>query len=961
MAQAQGFTAEQEESRTVPGFYGHPLLNWTENGYTAEPGAFFLGVAGNGKLQNLDHMTDSDPNNFAQTINLLDLTVALDQIVRIKPNKGNNLVYESGKKVGFLMSSSGDEFDVLDLDVVKLFCIYFYKGDELVATANGQNGDLDVLTLDVAGFNLTENKTRRTQKITAVCPKDKDGNIVKFDGIAIGTGGVNAKLIADIAINYAFLDDLEEVPIIKKYYPNVRANGKGMQTGAQNLINNKLNDGATTAVLNIGGAYYTVINDEPFPAGVEAGFRITTGSALQLDLGKAVQITALTYPKNADGTYNKTAEPIEVDITTQVNIIGLELAGGGKSAVTLMTNTKEPFFGLRLKMIKGVEVDLGATVVHYAYVKLPKMPETVYPFEITMDVVPDCNYNTAHDAFVNGYNGQNDYTDELYFSTVESAPIYTIESRTNNFWRTEYNGAVVGNIDYISMPVVRKKITADKVTDEVTFTDNPNIIGYIHLIHYNGEHMYSETKGYYFHFSSKDEKPSTATWTPSQWTKLEPDENGIIRFQGSKEGFHITESDHLDTFKYKSEETPNDFAAAFDYALFISAKGDEIKDIDNAYQLSYDRVRIPARTPDFEIAGKYALDFIKEKDANSASADLVTGCDNYLMLRVPDKFDWKTKTSGFDIYEHTGTNKADKKYSFKRSVDDGKSWIEEKGGTYSFVQRNGVTKLLLDKVAFSEDYKYSVTFYEELTPEYEAHLKEVQGAQEYETNPVYGWYPVSMKKFKEPVFTNAEITAARSDHSDPWFIHNIICELSLNDAANAHKWFVENSINDKIYYNQWVTLPTSAKSHSAVAAAPAAETQTVRTTNFNVVPDGILNEMAERYDNNNSTHISQYTETFTGLPQNEDYNFTETTRAYIPVVPSGFEGKVAPTYIVAEDTKTEPLNFASMILTGIEAVEEDEDTPAEYYTIQGIRVAVPSVPGFYIVRQGSKISKVYIR
>lgn len=953
VAQAEGFTEDQEKSRTVPGFYGHPLLNWEEDGYKAEAGKFFLNVAGNTSLQNIDHLTDNDPDNYANTVNLLHLTVALDQIVNVKPKEGNTRVYNSGTKVGFLMSSSGDEFKVLDLKVVKLFCIYFYKGDELVATASGQNGDLDVLNLDVAGFNLSEGKTRTTQKITAVCPKAKDGSDIEFDGIGIGTGGVAADLIADIAINYAFLDDLEEVPIIKKYYPNVKASGKGMQTGAQNLINNKLDDGATTAVLNIGGAYYSVINDEPFPAGVEAGFKITTGSALQLDLGKAIQIMALTYPKKADGTYDTTAEPEERDITTQVNIVGLEVAGGGKSAVTLMTNAEEPFFGLRLKMITAVEVDLGATVVNYAYVKLPEMPMTVYPFEITMDVVPDCEYNSAEDKLGSHFDGQNDFTDKLYFSTLADAPIY-IKSKfgeADSYWK---KGLSIDNhgssVDYFSMPIVRKTVASSKVTDEVTFTNEDKIIGYITIMYYDGGLIHKDEAGYYFRYAT-NKNPDIGKALHIE--KLpDPGEDGIIKFQG----VHFTETEHDDKFGFDSESTPDNFAAAFDYALYVSNKDDDEENIENAYQLSYDRVRVPARTPDFEIAGKYALDFIKEKDADNASTDLLTGCDNYLMLRVPDNFDWKTQTKEFYIYEHSKANTATQKYSFTRKADD--KWVATDGKEYSVIQRNGVTKLILGTVNPSDGYKYSVTFREELTQEYEAHLNEVHGVRDYETNPEYGWYPVSTKEYDEPKFMAAPIASASYNEYN-WLVHSIYYELYLNDATSAHKWFAENGTsapgvgNGILCYNQWLTMPKQAQT----LAVDADATQTVKAISFNEGSEGDCRMTGEYIAD--GTHKSEYLDIFSGMQRADTYEFSEKTRAYIPVVPSGFEGKVNPTYIVAESNSSKKID--NMIVTGIESVEADGNTPAEYYTLQGIRVAEPAAPGIYIVRRKDRVSKEYIR
>lgn len=42
------------------------------------------------------------------------------------------------------------------------------------------------------------------------------------------------------------------------------------------------------------------------------------------------------------------------------------------------------------------------------------------------------------------------------------------------------------------------------------------------------------------------------------------------------------------------------------------------------------------------------------------------------------------------------------------------------------------------------------------------------------------------------------------------------------------------------------------------------------------------------------------------------------------------------------------------------AVGNDETKPVEYYNIQGVRVQNPT-SGLYIVRQGSKVSKVVIR
>lgn len=48
------------------------------------------------------------------------------------------------------------------------------------------------------------------------------------------------------------------------------------------------------------------------------------------------------------------------------------------------------------------------------------------------------------------------------------------------------------------------------------------------------------------------------------------------------------------------------------------------------------------------------------------------------------------------------------------------------------------------------------------------------------------------------------------------------------------------------------------------------------------------------------------------------------------------------------------------IAVGVEGIESDSDAPAEYFNLQGVRVAEPE-NGLYIKRQGNKVSKVIIR
>lgn len=46
--------------------------------------------------------------------------------------------------------------------------------------------------------------------------------------------------------------------------------------------------------------------------------------------------------------------------------------------------------------------------------------------------------------------------------------------------------------------------------------------------------------------------------------------------------------------------------------------------------------------------------------------------------------------------------------------------------------------------------------------------------------------------------------------------------------------------------------------------------------------------------------------------------------------------------------------------SGVAEIETDENAPVEYYNMQGIRVSNPE-NGLYIVKQGNKVSKRYIK
>lgn len=94
-------------------------------------------------------------------------------------------------------------------------------------------------------------------------------------------------------------------------------------------------------------------------------------------------------------------------------------------------------------------------------------------------------------------------------------------------------------------------------------------------------------------------------------------------------------------------------------------------------------------------------------------------------------------------------------------------------------------------------------------------------------------------------------------------------------------------------------------------------------------------------------------------------------RAYIPYVPAVLslketqtkrkaevtEGKQVPGYVVLQAMKNASANQSDPS-TGVETVTTDPATPAEYYNLQGQRVANPVAGEIYIIRRAGEVSKM---
>lgn len=901
-----------------PGFIGHPLI--AKYGYTAEVGAFNIGL-GQGAVTNVDNLTDNDPNNSATTTNLANLTVAIDQLVSVIPSDQTNAtVYPKGSTVGFTFSSSGSDVSVLDLDVLQMMVFYLYRNGEVVETVNAKADELNVLGLKL--ISIGGNK----QKVTVEAPVD-------FDGVAIGFGGVKVGVAKELKINYAFIDCFETVPIIKKYYPNVTSKTSGMVTGAKNLVNNDITDGATTAVLNIGGAYYTVLNDEPFPAGIEAGFAMTAGNLLDLNLGKAVQIIGLTYPKNDDGTYNTSAEPIEVDLTSDIGVVGLDLIGGGTTVVSMMTSTDTEVFGFKLNRIAGVDLELGATVVHYAYVKLPATPSVQYPFEINMAVVPSATYEEVkYHAGSATYASTNTYENKIYLQNSTTNPLL-IKEKSKEQWRVN---VVPGNLlleDAIRLTLARKARGSE---------DEPKVVGFIDIFKAESSGSAWTHNKYHYRFIS-------GTTTLSKGELNDPNEDGVIDLSGVV----LTDKSDSDNFEFDAETVENSFHKGYEYTLYFTKPTDDADNLDSAYELDYDEVVTPALKPTYEIAGSIDdLSFIEENDgADSYSSTVKPGeYRRYVKLVIPEYVDYKTSVASLKLYKQTDKNKSELVATYTRASKDDNWKADNASYLLGQTSNNGVSEIVFIDNA-SGTHKYQAVCTTMLTDSYVKNLEADFGEMNFsDGDRTYGWVPVTPTDFTVPTLEYNESTSLlygpNAHVMTSW-------RLTLNDAAEGHQ-----HADAEILYNHWSTRYESTSAHSAPksrANIGGGNIESGLTTKFN---QGVNHDFhaATSYDNDNAAHNAKLTAVYHDT--NEAFDYSSSARAYIPVVPTNFAGVVNPSYLVTHaDSDLYNTDFA---LTGIEDVTIGTDETPVYYNLQGVRVDNPT-SGIYIVVRGTNTTKEVIR
>lgn len=285
----------------------------------------------------------------------------------------NRVYYNGGQgvKVGFVYEPQGG---VLDLSVLKAFYVQTLLNGKVQDSSLSESGGgfqlLDLNLLNVAGgkYEVSFDATK------------------PFDEVRLGYAGVNV----DVSVNqsakfyYAFVGENPEKIAAKGYtyedakgeeYENIL--GAGVWNSKKELCDSDLDNGLSfslDALLSV--PKFRVNFNADIPAGSEIGFRTSTATLLNVNLGGVTM-----YALDAS---NKSQQ--EVELSTG---IGLSAVGGNSKNFSFITT----------KAARGVQIDfplsvkLEKTTIHYAYSRDPVEIDVSSYFTIGNDTISTDYYN----------------------------------------------------------------------------------------------------------------------------------------------------------------------------------------------------------------------------------------------------------------------------------------------------------------------------------------------------------------------------------------------------------------------------------------------------------------------------------------------------------------------------------------------------------------------------------------
>ena len=315
-------------------------------------------LAGTENLQNLCNENLDDHASFP---GLVEATLVASPVVSIKDSKH---YYAAGTEAGFTICTSSDA-SILKVDVSTLYGIKFFKDgkavSDVVAVKTGQNiTGLGLSLLTIPGSNMV------TKSFVAEAPAD-------FDEVQLYRMGVQANVGEVLNVKYAFVGKAREYTVTNNKKNGIQNYVKDYNRKTITLSGDEklYDEDLTNSVLNnIGSVEVRATptdGKEVFPAGTEIGFKYKVKDGLSLGLGAYTKITL--YSKD----YKTDLLGIKHDIETENHTVNVDVLNIGvikdKEDAEVVIKSTKPFSKAKLTF-GGVKLEVGATTVNYAFVRM---------------------------------------------------------------------------------------------------------------------------------------------------------------------------------------------------------------------------------------------------------------------------------------------------------------------------------------------------------------------------------------------------------------------------------------------------------------------------------------------------------------------------------------------------------------------------------------------------------------
>ena len=315
-------------------------------------------VSGTANLQNL---CNENLDDYATIPALADVTVLGSPIISVKDNQH---YYAGGTEAGFVICAKSDA-SILTLDLAKCYKIQFLKDGKAVGKL------LEISTgKSVTGLGLSLLTIPGSGQVNKLYTAKAPGN---FDEIKLVQCGVDAKVLSAINIKYAFVGKAREYTITNnkengiKNYENDFNRKIITLSGDQKLYDEDLTNSVFNNIGSVEVRATPTDDQEVFPAGTEIGFKYKVKDGLSLGLGAYTKITL--YSKDySTGLFGKKYDIETENHTVDVGVLNLGVIKGKEDAEVVIKSTK-PFSKAKLTF-GGVKLELGATTVNYAFVRM---------------------------------------------------------------------------------------------------------------------------------------------------------------------------------------------------------------------------------------------------------------------------------------------------------------------------------------------------------------------------------------------------------------------------------------------------------------------------------------------------------------------------------------------------------------------------------------------------------------